>query len=265
MNSSTIIITMPMRVLDPTQFTYMWAAKAAQMAKDLGYTVITIEKEDTTYEKVTKAIQQYRPRLFIHFGHGCPLSLQGQRSCIVNRQYTPEQMRIMAESPVIEERQKLLSILNSCNPMGQLSCPGICSLHLDPCAASCRYPTNVGLLKGSIIVAIACWSASQLGKCAIMYGADAYVGYNDLLMFPVDELGTQDMFGNMQLILIDELLHGRSVGDADGIMRKVEDEYIRIYKKTKWVALPMLWDKIHREVLGNLESVIMESGINQSS
>ena len=38
MNTVTILITMPKKKGDPTEFTYQWAEKAVQIAKDLGYT-----------------------------------------------------------------------------------------------------------------------------------------------------------------------------------------------------------------------------------
>ncbi len=252
---ATILITMPIRKGDPTEFTYSWAEKAAQMAKDLKYNVMTIKADDNNYNNVTDAIKRYKPKLYVHFGHGCPSSLQGQQECQVVRRYNVDELICMAESPNIEERQKVLKLLN---PIGKLSCPGICSLDVDPCSPLCAYPTNINLLKGSIVFAIACHSASMLGKCAINYGVNAYIGEDDLLMFPVDSMNSQDLFGDMHLAMLKELLLGKSVQEAEKTMSELEDVHIRKFKKIKYVSLPLLWNKIHRKVLGNKNAMIYE-------
>ncbi len=253
--SATILITMPIKKGDPTEYTYAWALKAEQIAKDLGYNVIAIKGKDNTYENVSNAIKRYKPKLYTHYGHGCPSSLQGQQECQIVRKYDIDEMICMAESPYIEERQKVLRLIN---PMGKLSCPGICSLDVDPCSPLCTYPTNIDLLKGSIVIAVACHSASMLGKCAVKYGVKTYVGEDDLLMFPVDSMNSQDMFGEIQLVMFKELLLGKSIKEARESAEKLEDAYIRKYKKVKYVALPLLWNKIHRKMLGNANSLIYE-------
>ena len=250
---ATVVITMPRKKADPTEYTFQWAMKAVQMAKDFGYKVIAIKEDDTTYDNVSKILKDNRVRLYGHFGHGCQLSLQGQHQCIISRKYTSGQLMCMAESPYIEERQKLLRILN---PLGQLSCPGICTLDIDPCSPLCTYDTNVNLLKDTISVAVACHSAAQLGRCAVNYGADTYIGYADLLMFPVDSLNSQDMFGEVQLTMFKELLMGHTPQEAERVMSELEDSYIRRFKKIKWISLPLLWNKLHRKVLGNANSLI---------
>lgn len=255
---ATIVITMPRKKSDPTEYTFLWATKAAQMAKDLGYNVITLKENDVTHENVTKILKENKVHLYSHFGHGCPLSLQGQQQCIISRKYTTDQLICMAESPYMEERQKLLRLLS---PLGDLSCPGICSLDADPCSPLCTYDTNVDLLKGSIAFAIACHSGSQLGKCAVSYGAKTYIGYDDLLMFPVDSLNSQDLFGEVQLTMFKELLLGKSPQEAEKVMSELEDSYIRRFKKIKYIALPMLWNKIHRKIIGNVNSLIYSDTI----
>jgi hypothetical protein len=247
-NPATILITIPLKKGDPTEYTASWAEKGVKIAKDLGYNVIAIRGNDVTYNNVTDAIKKYRPMLTTHFGHGCPLSLQGQRECIIARKYGVDELICMAESPYIEERQRVLKMLN---PMGKLSCPGICSLDNDPCSPYCTYDTNIDLLKGTIVFAVACHSASQLGKCAINYGISAYIGEDDLLMFPVDTLNSQDLFGEVHITMFKELLLGKSIYEAERTMSELEDSYIRRFKKIKYVALPMLWNKIHRKILGN--------------
>lgn len=255
MTSATVLITMPKKKGDPTEYTYQWAEKAIKIAKDLDYNVVTIKGADNTYNKATEAIKKYKPRFYAHFGHGCGSSLQGQQECEVVRKFSVDELICLAESSCIEDRQKVLKLLN---PLGELSCPGICTLDRDPCSPLCTYDTNVNLLKGSIILAVACHSANQLGRCAINYGVDTYVGYDDLLMFPVDTIKSQDIFGEVQLTFLKELLMGNTVQEAEIAMSELEDSYIRRFKKIKYVALPMLWDKLHRKVLGNKNSMIYD-------
>lgn len=250
---ATIMITMPKKLGDPTEYTFEWAIKAAQMVKDLGYNVITIKENGTTYDNVTKIIKENNVRLFLHFGHGCLNSLQGNTECILTRKFSIDELICMAESPYIEERQRLLKLLN---PLGQLSCPGICRLDNDPCSLTCQHDTNINLLKGAMIMAVACHSASQLGPCSIKYGIETYVGEDDLLMFPVDSMRTQDIFGEVHLSFIRELLLGKSIQEAEKVMSELEDSYIRKFKKVKYIALPMLWNKIHRKVLGDKNAMI---------
>jgi len=250
----TILITMPIKKGDPTEYTYMWATKAEKIAKELGYNVITLKGEENTYDNVSEAIKKYKPKLYTHYGHGCPSSLQGQGECMLVRKYSIDELICMAESPDIEEKQKVLKLLS---PLGELSCPGICSLgDTDPCSPLCTYPTNINLLEGSIVIAVACHSAAMLGKCGIKYGLKAYVGEDELLMFPVDTMNSQDMFGEIQLTMFKELLLGKSVQEAVKMVSELEDSYIRRFKKVKYIALPMLWNKIHRQVLGDKNATI---------
>lgn len=255
MNTAAILITMPKKKSDPTEYTFEWATKAVQMAKNLGYNVVDIREKDTTYKNVSEAISKYNPRMMIHFGHGCPASLQGNTECVVTRKFNVDELICMAESPYIEDRQKLLKLLN---PLGHLSCPGICRLDNDPCSLYCQHDTNINLLKGSIILAVACHSASQLGPCSIKYGIETYIGEDDLLMFPVDSIKTQDIFGEVHLSFIRELLLGKSIQEAEKAMSELEDSYIRRFKKVKYIALPLLWNKIHRKMLGDKNAMIYE-------
>lgn len=254
-NPTTVLFTLPERNGDPTQYTAIWGRKAVAMAKGFGYDIKILEKDDVTYKNVTETIKKYNPRLYVHFGHGCGSSLQGQYECAIVRKYTVDELICLAESPNTEDRQRLIKLLN---PLGELSCPGICALDNDPCSPLCTYDTNVNLLKGSIILAVACHSASQLGRCAINYGVQTYIGETDLLMFPVDSLKSQDIFGEVQLTFLKELLMGKSIQEAEQTMSELEDSYIRRFKKTKYIALPMLWNKIHRKILGDKNAMIYE-------
>lgn len=242
-----------MKKSDPTEYTYNWAQKAIKIATNLGYNVKVLEKDNVTYKNVSELIKEYKPRLLSSFSHGCGSSIQGQNECVITRKYSIDELICMAESPHMEERQKVLKLLN---PLGELSCPGICRLDVDPCSPLCTHPTNVNLLKDSIIHAVACHSAAQLGICAIKHGVHAYIGEDDLLMFPVDSMGSQDIFGDIQLTFFKELLMGKSVSEAEKTMSDLEDAYIRQFKTTKYISLPLLWNKIHRKVLGNKNAMI---------
>lgn len=247
--TATILITIPKKRNDPIFYTSQWAENAYRLAKSLGYNVIAIRGDNTTYDNVTFALQKYHPKVYIHYGHGCGYHLNGQRQCIVTRKLGIDELLSM--SP-----EKLDRILN---PIKLSGCgKDICQLQNDACQPLCFNPTNINLLKDSIVYAVACHSAEGLGRCAIQYGVQSYVGYQDLLLFPVDGMRSQDMFGEIHLEFLRYLLEGESVGDANDAMKRMEDTYIRLYKDTKWVGLPLLWNHLHREVLGNREARIYE-------
>ena len=252
---ATILITIPKKKNDPTQWTAGWAEKAVKIANNLGYNVIPIRGNDVNYDNVVKAIKEHKPRMFVHWGHGCPLSLQGQNECVVNKNMSLDGLFNMATCPNQNTRLELLKILN---PLGPLSCPGICNLDNDPCAPLCNFDTNVDLLKGTIVFAVACYSASKLGEYAVKHGADCYVGYADLMMFPTDTKNSQAMFGEVQLTFFENILLGKTVAEAEREMSELEDGYIRKYKQTKYISLPFLWNKLKRKVLGNSQAMIYE-------
>lgn len=249
-----ILIVMPMKPNDPTTFTYSWATKAAKIAKDMGYEVKTVEKQETTYANVTKVIREYKPDFFIAFSHGCSNSLLGQQECMVTRKYDPHEILQIIDSGNVEKIDMLRKMFN---PMGGISCPGICKLS-DTCSPLCSHPSNINELKGSIIFAVACFSAKQLGLCAEKYGVKSYTGYDDLFMFPVDSLNSQDIFGEVQLTFIKSLLMGRTIRESELEMNKIEDSYIRKYKPVKYISLPLLWNKLHRNITGNKDISIYQ-------
>lgn len=242
MNRATILITIPKKKLDPTDYTSQWAENAYRLAKSLGYNVVVLRGDNTTYYNVTSALQKYHPRVYLHFGHGCQTHLTGQRECILTRKYSIDELLSM-------EPEQLDKILN---PIKLSGCgKNICQLQNNACQPLCFNDTNINLLKDSIVYAVSCHSAERLGKCAIQYGVQSYVGYNDLLLFPVDGMRSQDIFGQIHLEFLRHLLEGETVGEANDAMRMMEDTYIRLYRDIKWVALPALWNALHREVLGD--------------
>jgi len=247
MNTATIMILAPRKPNDATVWTYDWAQKTIKMAKNLGYNVVSIEKDATTYDNVTKSIQKYQPRLLASFSHGCQSSLNGQKECMITRKYEINELMEM-------EPEILSSLLN---PVKLSGCTKeICGLQDSVCLPLCFNPTNIHLLKGTIVISVACHTSRHLGRCAVAYGATTYLGYSDLLLFPVDTMQSQDMFGDIHIQLMKNILMGDSVGEAYNKIMKMEDSYIRMYKSVKWVGLPLLWNHKHRELLGDKSATV---------
>jgi hypothetical protein len=245
--SATIMFIAPTKRNDPVFYTHQWATNAIRMTKSLGYKVIELHGDNVTYRNVNAAIEKYKPRLFVAFSHGCPPSINGQNECAIARKFSVDELMTM-------EPVKLDRLLN---PVKLSGCgKDICQLQNNVCQPLCSNPTNINSLKDSIVYAVSCHTAEILGKCAIQYGVQSYVGYNDLLLFPVDQMRSQDMFGQIHLEFLRYLLTGYSVGEANEAMKRMEDTYIRLYRQTKWVALPALWNALHREVLGDPTATI---------
>jgi hypothetical protein len=235
-----VLITIPKKISDPTEYTAQWAEKAVELARGYGYNVIVIRGKDVTYENVCAKLNKHHPRLFVHFGHGCPASLQGQTECCITRRFNIDELLNM------NNLQEILMPLRY-----QSGCATSCLSTPDVCNPLCMNDTNINLLKDTIVVAVACYSALQLGKCAIKYGAAAYIGYDDLMLFPTDDVKSENLFRDVHLKFIELLLEGHTIQTCEEEMNKVEDALIKKYKKTKYVALPLLWNKIHRKVLGH--------------
>lgn len=259
---ATVLLTLPMKEGDPTQITYQWGRRLSTVAKNLGYKIIVIEKDATTYDNVTKALRKNspsvtgRPLIYSHMGHGCAGSLIGNKECIINREFSFDELNgIRSADP--EKFRKLV------NPLKGLSCFELdkthslnCRLDEDPCAPMCTNSTNVHLLKDAIVFTTACWSAASLGICAEKSGAKDYLGYDEIYMFTYDSKGSQHIFEDIQLAFSKSLLMGNSVKEAERDMIELEDAYIRKYKKVKFVALPLMWNKIHRKIYGNKDVTI---------
>ena len=227
MNSDTILITAPNKKNDPTSYTWEWAKKAEKTAKSLGYRIIFIEKDNVDYQNVSSAILEYKPRLYVHFGHGCPTAIVGQNACIITRKFTLDELLMMDNFPEIIQPLKYVT-----------GCKHMCHLDgmPDPCSPICHSGTNVGLLKDTITVAVACYTGGQLAKCAVKYGCSSYFGEDDLLLFPTDTMHSEDIFRDVHIVFIKELLEGKSVAEAEIKMNEYEDNMITLYKKTKYIS-----------------------------
>lgn len=252
MTNNTILITAPSKKGDPTEYTWGWAKRAEKMAQNLGYRVIFIEKDDVNYENVSSVLREYKPRLYIHCGHGCPTALVGQNQCIVTRRFSLDELLGMENFlEIVQPLNYATGCIHTCKlgEMGEMP---------DVCSPICSYDTNVGLLRDTIVIAIACYSGGQLAKCSIKAGASGYVGYNELMLFPVDRMKSENIFRDVHIEFIRELLEGGSVNEAEKKMNDYEDNMIRLYKRIKYISLPMLWNRIHRRVLGNKDARIFE-------
>lgn len=250
--AATILVTIPKKIGDPTYYTSTWGEKMVSVARKMGYKVVTLKGDNVTYRNTTAAIEKYHPRLYVHTGHGCQAHLTGQRECILTRKFEVEELLSMGH-------EKLDKLLNPVRLGSSKGCgEDVCKLENDLCNPICLLDTNIHLLKDSIVYAVSCHSAERLGKCAITYGIQSYIGYNDLLLFPVDSMRSQNMFGDIHVEFLKNLLEGSTVEEANDNVSIMEDTYIRFYKKIKWVALPMLWNAMHRRVLGNRYARIYE-------
>ena len=126
--------------------------------------------------------------------------------------------------------------------------------HENVCRAQCDKPPNLKLLRDSIVVTFSCHSASQLGKCAIKYGAKAYVGFTDYMMFTSDDLGSQDIFRDALLPMALELINGKTVGEAVDITKAGLLAAAKQWKPVKYMAIPLYWNYEFMQVLGDMNA-----------
>lgn len=259
MDVPTILFTIPEKRSDPTQYTAAWARKAVQVAKDLGYKINVLEGNKTTHANVTKILEDDTDnsiKLIVHYGHGCEASIQGNKECVINRNYSLQEIIEMYYSGCPQKIKIASRILD---PMGYLANSYIYQLlkDKDPCLDTCYFDSNYQLLRGRIVFATACFAASGLGESAVEAGARSYTGSSDLYLFPVDQMGSQELYEYIQLIGLKELLYGHTVGDAETVMSAVEDPIISRFKPIRpYVSLTMLWNKMYRRVIGDWNATI---------
>ncbi len=122
------------------------------------------------------------------------------------------------------------------------------------CEYQCVRNSNLKSLRGSIVVTFSCHSASQLGKCAIKYGARAYIGFSDFLMFTSDEFGSQDLFRDALLPMALRLIDGKSVGEAVAATKYALYSSAKHYKRIKYLSIPFLWDYEYMQVQGDMNA-----------
>lgn len=124
----------------------------------------------------------------------------------------------------------------------------------DVCSAQCRKPPNLKLLRDTIVVTFSCHSASQLGKCAIKYGARAYVGFSDYMMFTSDNAGSQDLFRDALLPMVLELINGKTVGEAVAVTKAALYAAAKQWKPVKYLSIPMYWNFEYMQVQGDMNA-----------
>lgn len=107
------------------------------------------------------------------------------------------------------------------------------------------------ILKNMMVIAIASYTADQLGKYLISKGTESYFGYDDLFMFFGYDIKEEDPFRDIHLAYIMELLKGKTVKQSHRNLNCLENSLIKKYKDTKFISLPLLWNKKHRKILGN--------------
>lgn len=124
----------------------------------------------------------------------------------------------------------------------------------DVCSTQCMKPPNLRLLRDAIVVTFSCHSASQLGKCAIKYGARAYVGFSDYMMFTSDGAGSQDMFRDALLPMAIELINGKTVGEAVAVTKAALFTAAKQWKSVKYLAIPFYWNYEYMQVSGDMNA-----------
>lgn len=124
----------------------------------------------------------------------------------------------------------------------------------DVCHTQCLKPPNLKLLRDAIVVTFSCHSASQLGQCAIRYGARAYVGFSDFMMFTQDSLGSENLFRDALLPMALELVNGKTVGEAVEITKAALLAAAKQWKPVKYLAIPFYWNYHYMEIKGDMNA-----------
>ena len=82
----------------------------------------------------------------------------------------------------------------------------------------------------------------------------ARVEHKDILIYTIDNFNSQDIFINIELEFYKSLLIGKTVGEAEQNMIKLENSYIKQYKNLKYISLPLLFNKMNRKIVGDRNS-----------
>lgn len=101
---------------------------------------------------------------------------------------------------------------------------------------------NIGMLSGSVVVAIACYSGSGLGRISISKGLRDYTGWKGLLFLPevmLDTRGFQGDFMQSFLMIPLCLAKGYTMEHAVREYKKLVQHYIDKYREEK----PLFWEQ----------------------
>jgi hypothetical protein len=82
----------------------------------------------------------------------------------------------------------------------------------------------------------------------------ARVEHKDILIYTIDNFNSRDIFINIELEFYKSLLIGKTVGEAEQNMIKLENSYIKRYKNLKYISLPLLFNKMNRKIIGDRNS-----------
>ena len=113
---------------------------------------------------------------------------------------------------------------------------------------------NIGMLAGSTIVSIACYSASALGRVSIAKGVRAFVGFKNLLFLPELIEGTRGYQGDfLRSLLVVPLCiaKGYTVKRSVQEFKKISEEYMKKYKKEQ----PLFYDDASAWLNNNLKGI----------
>ncbi len=254
-----ILFTIPEKKNDPTFYTAQWARNGVKLAKNLGYNTIELKGDQTTHSNATKVLgENENIIMWVHYGHGCYDSAQGNNECIINKEYSLQEIRSLALSGDEKKIKIAKMILQPSSYLSYLTEPTKCQMDGDPCKLHCAYESNVGMLRNKSAFLTACFAAGGLGEYAVNYGANSFIGSDDLFLFPVDSLGSQTMYEYIQLIGLKERLLGRPAMQAEKAMSDAEDKLIRMNVDVEYIVLTMIHNKLSRKVLGNPYSIIFD-------
>ena len=124
----------------------------------------------------------------------------------------------------------------------------------DVCTQQCNKSPNLRLFKNAVVVTFSCHSASRLGNCAIRYGARAYMGFTDYMMFTTDSLKSENVFRDALLPMATEIIDGKTVGEAVRGTKARLYEATRQWKPVKFMSIPLMWNHEYMEVLGDMDA-----------
>jgi len=217
-NEITIAISRSnLGVGDATFHLDAWAQELIIYARSLGYSVIDINGPDMVYERFTEILQNTKPAILFNFSHGCQNYLVGNDlRCTLARGKEWEQVH-----------------------PDQFAC-GVCGM-----------PGNLKAIKDTAVIAYSCHSGAQLGKCAIKYGAPAYVGWSDSLILVSDRYGTQNIFREALIPMARRVLQGYPIGLAVEQTRTDLYNLAKQYKPVELIATGLWYDKKYLTMWGD--------------
>jgi len=196
---------------DATFILDQWAQELISYAKALGYPVIDIGGSNLTYERMTQILQETKPAVLFNFSHGCRTYLMGN----------------------------------------DMRCTLTRGWEDSESCGVCGKPGNLNAISGTAIIAFSCHSGAQLGKCAIQYGAPAYVGFSDSLIIVSDKYGTQNIYKEALLPIARHVLENWTIGEAVQQARDDIMSAVKLYKPVELISVPLYYNRKYLVLEGN--------------